>query len=199
MEEKAYLVPNEVADLLMVSPVTVRQWAQKGILRAVTTVGGHRRFARDEVERFARERGLVLQQPARSACRILIADDDEQVRKFLVELLGAQPYAIEIETAVDGFDAGLKLRAFAPQVLLLDLMMPGMDGFTACRQVKSDPLTASIRVIAMTGYHTPENVRRVLEAGAEVCLPKPVTRLALLAAIGPETLARYPRETRASA
>ena len=57
--DKPYLTPNEVASLFMVSPITVRQWAQKGLLKAEVTVGGHRRFLRGEVERFAREHRLA--------------------------------------------------------------------------------------------------------------------------------------------
>ncbi len=57
--DKPYLTPNEVATLFMVSPITVRQWAQKGLLKAEVTVGGHRRFLRGEVERFARDHGLA--------------------------------------------------------------------------------------------------------------------------------------------
>ena len=54
---KAYLTPNEVAELLMVSPITVRSWAQKGLLVAKVTPGGHRRFLKSDVERFVRESG----------------------------------------------------------------------------------------------------------------------------------------------
>jgi two-component system cell cycle response regulator len=62
-------------------------------------------------------------------------------------------------------------------------MMPGMDGFEVCRRVKNDPATATIRVIAMTGYPTEENIKRILAAGAESCMTKPVDHAELLAVL----------------
>jgi len=168
----------------MVSPVTVRQWAQKGNLAALTTPGGHRRFLRHDVERFARERGIALQLPEGDSLRILIVDDDKQLAGYLVELLANQERSISTQTAHDGFEAGAKVQIFRPHVMLLDLMMPGLDGFGVCRQMQQDPNTKAVRIIAMTGYYTAGNVQRILASGAEVCLPKPLPNDELLEAIG---------------
>lgn len=181
---KSYLTPNQVAELLMVSPTAVRQWAEKGDLNALTTPGGHRRFLPGEVERFARKRGLTLNLTNTGALRILIVDDDEQLSRYLVDLLNGFEEEIVTEIANDGFTAGLKVREFEPHVVLLDLMMPGLDGFEVCKQLKGNPTTSAIRVIAMTGYHTEENVKRIIEAGAEECLAKPLDQDLLLKLIG---------------
>jgi excisionase family DNA binding protein len=181
---KSYLTPNDVARLLMVSPVTVRQWAQKGGLSALTTPGGHRRFLQHDVERFARERGIALQPPEGDSLRILIVDDDKQLAGFLVELFANQEEPTSTQTAHDGFEAGAKVQTFRPHIMLLDLMMPGLDGFGVCRQMQQDPNTKAVRIIAMTGYYTAENVQRILAEGAEVCLPKPLPNDDLLEAIG---------------
>ncbi len=181
-----YLTPHEVAELLLVSPVTVRQWAQKGQLRAETTPGGHRRFSRAEVERFALQRGIRLERGGRDRLRVLIVDDDKQLTRYLVELLDTLSDAVATDTAYDGFEAGQKVRTFVPHVVLLDLMMPGIDGLSVCRLLKGDPATRSIRIVAMTGYYSKENVERILAAGAEVCLAKPLDTSALARAIGLE-------------
>ncbi len=181
---KSYLTPNDVARLLMVSPVTVRQWAQKGSLSALTTPGGHRRFLRHDVERFARERGVALQPPEGDALRILIVDDDRQLAGYLVELFANQDEPVSTQTAHDGFEAGAKVQTFRPHIMLLDLMMPELDGFGVCRQMQQDPNTKAVRIIAMTGYYTAGNVQRILAAGAEACLPKPLPNDDLLEAIG---------------
>ncbi|NOZ11020.1 MAG: response regulator [Gammaproteobacteria bacterium] len=181
---KSYLTPNQVAELLMVSPTAVRQWAEKGDLNALTTPGGHRRFLPGEVERFARDRGLTLNPGNNGALRILIVDDDEQLMRYLVEVLnGFQNEAIT-ETAGDGFAAGFKVREFEPHVVLLDLMMPGLNGFQVCHLLKTEPNTKAIRVIAMTGYPSPENIENILAAGAEVCLPKPIDEQVLIKHLG---------------
>jgi excisionase family DNA binding protein len=188
VKDKPYLTPNEVAEQLMVSPVTVRQWAQKGQLKAETTPGGHRRFLRSEVERFVREYKLPLQQSTADPLRILIVDDDEQLSRYLVELLSDLPKQPITETANDGFDAGTKVLTFQPHLMLLDLMMPDLNGFDVCRFIKQNPETKNIRIIAMTGYCSQENVDAITKAGAEECITKPINSSALLDAIGKQNV-----------
>ncbi len=189
-KHKAYLAPNEVAELLMVSPVTVRQWAAKGLLPAHTTAGGHRRFLLEEVEKFARARGMSRALTARGdGYRILVVDDDTSFLGFLRELLSSEQDFV-IETSQDGFDAGLKIPQFLPHAVLLDLMMDGLDGFSVCERIKSDPRTRHIRVIAMTGMPTAQSRARILAAGAEVCLTKPLDADELIALVRSEALAR---------
>ena len=174
MDIKDYFTPNEVAQLFLVSPVTVRQWAQKGLLRAALTAGGHRRFLRQDLVSFAQERGLTLNWLVRGKTRILIVDDDALLTPFLYEFLEGRPGIEAVDVAANGFEAGRKVHSFRPNLMLLDLMMPGMDGFTVCGNLKADPSTRNIRVLAMTGYPSAENIDRILRAGAEVCLEKPV-------------------------
>ncbi len=183
-KKKQYLAPSEVADLLMVSPVTVRQWAQKGLLKALNTPGGHRRFTWREVENFAKQRGLTLLPPQHDSLRILVVDDDPQLRTYFKELLSNIAEDVITEVAEDGFEAGRLVQSFQPNVVLLDLMMPGVNGFSVCKQLKEDPGTRSIKIIAMTGYYTQENVDRIKLAGAEDCLRKPIEHAKLLSAIG---------------
>lgn len=184
IKQKTYLTPTEVADKFMVSPVTVRQWAAKGQLKAHMTPGGHRRFMCKEVERFAREHGFTVEDIDDRELRILIVDDDEHLARYVVELFMHSSDGILVETAKDGFEAGRKTLSFRPHVMLLDLMMPGMDGFELCRVLKDDPETKDIRIIAMTGYPTQENIDIVLAAGAEKCLSKPIEAKLLMEAVG---------------
>lgn len=182
---KDYLTPAEVAELLMVSPITVRQWAEKGWLAASTTPGGHRRFAREEVETFARQRNLRAKRSSTAATRILVVDDDLQLADFLLEWLDSALPGCKVEIARDGFEAGQKVLVFQPEAILLDLMMPGMDGFQVCARIKSDPATRHVRIFAMTGYPSPENVTRILAAGAEQCFAKPLDLAELRDALDP--------------
>lgn len=176
-DNKPYLTPSEVAKLLMISPITVRAWAQKGLLPSNVTPGGHRRFLRESVEQFAKQYKTA---PPRNDLRVLVVDDDKQVAGFLVEWLTGLDEPFIVDTAVDGFEVGSKVHTFEPDIILLDLMMPKLDGFAVCRQIKADPNTRDIRVIAMTGYPSPENRRCILETGAEICIPKPVDSKLLL-------------------
>lgn len=172
------LTPAELAKRLRVSPITLRKWADKGLLQSQTTLGGHRRYPLSEVERL-----LQRKESSPSKLRIMIVDDDSFVSAVLQEFLTNLNPSIAVEIAGDGFVAGRKLVIFKPDIVLLDLMMPGLNGFEVCHQIKSDPTTDQIRVIAMTGYPTQENIERILSAGAEVCLSKPLDTSQLLAVL----------------
>ena len=163
-KQRMYLTPNQVAEMLMVSPITVRQWSQKGELESMQTPGGHRRYLYSHVQNFARDRDIVLHIHNSGRPKILIVDDDEHMAEFLVEVLSIRYDNIEIETAVDGFDAGLKVKSFHPSIVLLDLMMPGIDGFDVCKKLKNDPLTASVRIIVISGFLSDENISKALAA-----------------------------------
>lgn len=176
-DNKSYLTPSEAAKLLMISPITVRAWAQKGTLPSETTPGGHRRFLRNSVEQFAKQNKPV---PPRNNLRLLVVDDDKQVAGFLVEWLTGLNEPFIVDSAADGFEVGSKVHTFEPDIILLDIMMPKLDGIAVCRQIKANPNTHDIRVIAMTGYPSQENLQRILEAGAEICVPKPLDTKFLL-------------------
>ena len=183
LKSKPYLTPNEVAQWMMVSPITVRGWAQKGMLQAEVTPGGHRRFRREEVERFARQ-----WNPAgnRGPLRVLIVDDDKSVVGFLKELLEGAADPVTVEVAYGGFEAGRKVHAFTPDIVLLDYMMPGIRGAEVCRQIKQIPGLANVRVIGMSGFLSPENEAEMIAAGAECCLTKPLDTSRLLTLMGVE-------------
>ena len=183
-----YLTPGQVAKLLMVSPATLRIWAEKGEIKALTTPGGHRRFLPAEVKRFAAKRGLTSDEMAQKKMSILIVDDEVQLTTYLRKLFKKYSDVVDVEVANNGFDAGVKVNELEPDVILLDLMMPGLDGFSVCQQIKSSSLTSDMRVIAMTGFPSPGNVEKILSLGAEACLSKPIDKGELLKLIGIEEL-----------
>ncbi|MEM7098313.1 MAG: response regulator [Pseudomonadota bacterium] len=179
-DENQYLTPTEVATLLKVSPVTVRQWAQKGMLPAQTTAGGHRRFDKDEVERFARERNMGYAiTPS-----VLVVDDDAQLKNYLVAFLQTSVDGLEVHSAADGFEAGRLVQQYKPSIVILDIMMPGVDGVQVCRSIKQESTTAHAHVVAMTGHFTDILEQRVIAAGAAVLLKKPFDSQELLVHCG---------------
>lgn len=183
-ESQTYLTPNEVADLLKVSPITVRSWASNGKLDFTMTPGGHRRFNYGDVERFASQHGIRLPGSEVRATRVLIVDDDIALAGYFRELFSTLGEEVETRVVHSGFAAGTEVIQFEPDIVLLDLMMPGMDGFEVCRAIKTNPETRDIKVYAVTGDPSPENVARILSAGAECCLSKPVSSRHLLEVLG---------------
>ena len=110
--------------------------------------------------------------------RILIVDDDPQVQKLLTVMLSFKKY--ETETASSGFEAGAKVVKFKPDLIILDLIMPEMSGFDVCRQIKKGPETSHIKILVLTGYDSKENRDRIMEAGADDYMAKPMMGDALL-------------------
>ena len=181
----AYLSPNEAAKRLKVSPVTIRHWALDGKLAFITTPGGHRRFAVEEIERFAAENEKESPR-LDSSLRVLVVDDSVDFAKLVSQMISWRSDTTSIQTANDGFEAGRQVIEFHPHVVILDLMMPGLDGFSVCRNIKQNPRTKDIRVIAMTGFLTTDNEQKILQAGAETCLAKPIDKDRLYHLLGLE-------------
>ncbi len=181
---KAYLTPKEVAALLMVSPITVRQWAQKGSLRAETTPGGHRRFPRRYVESFARERGLALQWADNGFVRVLLVVEDGALRGWLGDALDVP--GVVLEYAGSGFEAGVSIHKSPPHVVVLDRGMRGVDSVEMCRLLKSDPNTSMADIIVVSDGEAVGGTAQLIEAGARSCLSMPADLTRLLSEVGVE-------------
>lgn len=111
--------------------------------------------------------------------RVLIVEDVATNRAILKAKLDAAYY--DVDTAADGFEALDRIEAFAPDVILMDVMMPRMDGVELCRRLKSDRSLSHIPVVMVTALDGSEDRIRGLEAGADDFLSKPVDDLALFA------------------
>jgi excisionase family DNA binding protein len=186
MKSKDILTPTQVAALLSVSPVTVRQWAQKGLIEARLTAGGHRRYTRAAVIDFARRMALALPDGfARSDdSRVLVVDDDRELNDGIAAFVQTQYPGIAVAQAYDAFDAGRQVARFKPTLLLLDVAMAGIDGNDVCRRVKSGADAAGLRVIAMSAHVNPALEQEIIAAGAERVLKKPFTPEELVEACG---------------
>lgn len=192
---KSYLMPAEVAELLAVSVVTVRSLVEKGELKSMVTAGGHRRFRYSDIIQYAKNHNLVLNLPEKSSYRIMIVDDDEQFSKMLEKILSSLPFQLEIETAINGFQAGFRAKQNTPDLMLLDIRMLGISGVEVANTIKEDPETSEVRIIAMTGYEDDESSQRIKQAGAEKVLQKPFSADELVEAIGKNELEPYRNKT----
>jgi excisionase family DNA binding protein len=167
-----YLTPHQVADRLLVAPVTVRLWASRGLLKSVNTPGGHRRFRVDDVNEFIAKREQLQNNPDIGPSRLLIIDDDAQFARYLSNLIASRAPTISVEIATDGFSAGIKCEAMRPDVVTLDLQMPDMDGFAVCRLLTSMFGDQKPRIVALSGFLSAENIWRIQAAGADACIAK---------------------------
>ncbi len=166
---------HDVARICCVTPTTVIRWIEDGLIPAFKTVGGHRRVRREDLERVCQERGIPFTVPTGSEVgRILVIDDEPVVLDLVRDVVKELSHQFDVEVARDAFDAGRSVALFRPQLIFLDLMMPGVDGFEVCARLKRDPSTTHTEIIAITGYYTDANMERILAAGAVACLKKPL-------------------------
>jgi excisionase family DNA binding protein len=179
-----FLTPTQVADRLLVAPVTVRLWASKGLLPSVTTLGGHRRFRALDVDEFVSKHQHLTTNDSRKPSRILIIDDDEQFARYLKGLLSTSAPGAFVDVADNGFAAGIKCQAMRPDVVTLDLMMPDMNGFEVCALLRTMFGRDKPYIVALTGFASRENTDRIVAAGANSCVPKTAPAKVLLEKLG---------------
>jgi len=170
-----------IAGMLQVDPGSVANWIDQKLLKAYRTPGGHRRVAADDLVRFLREHGMpVPEELGAPRVRVLVVDDEPAVTQTISRAIRSAHVAYEVIEANDGFTAGTMVALLKPDVVLLDLRMPGIDGYEVCRLIKSNEATRQVEVLAMTAYPSAESEKRIIECGARVCLTKPLN-MALLA------------------
>jgi len=174
----------EIARTLGVSPTTAVNWIRAGRMPAYRTPGGHRRVQRDDLIKFVRDNGFPMPPDLDSrTLRILIIDDDPGVREMLTEAFVelSPPGDVEVTSAADGTTGLIELGRFKPQVLVLDILLPGIDGFEVLRRLKQHA-DISPRVLAISGSRDPEIGPTAIRAGAEKFFPKPLDPVELVEA-----------------
>jgi excisionase family DNA binding protein len=162
--------------MLEVSPAAIKKWIQQGKLAAFRTPGGHFRILADEVERFRKAHGFGAD--GGEPLRVLVMDDQPEVAEEIVASLRAVHPRARIERATNGFEGLLKVGTLRPDVLLLDLGLPGMDAFEVCRQIKRDPVIRETKVVAVTARSL-DAESRAMEACADGCLATPFDAVAM--------------------
>jgi excisionase family DNA binding protein len=152
---------------------TIRRWILEGKLPAYETPGGHLRIPKEDLDNFITVRRLQGARRLDAPLRILVVDDDEALRDSLLAFF-AKDVNFDVRAAADGFSAGRLVAEFQPDVIILDLLMPGINGFEVCRNIRNTRRSMHTKILVLTGYATEENIRRAKECGANICLAKPI-------------------------
>jgi excisionase family DNA binding protein len=170
--ERRYLTTGDVAKACEVSSASVKKWIGQAKLRAIRTPGRHFRIPVEEFQRFRAAYGFPLErQPAR---RILVVDDSSIVVDFIVDALRDLWPESKLESASNGYEGLLKVGTFCPDLLVLDLRMPGLDGFEVCRRVKVNPATRTTRILVITAFVDEGTAEEARRSGADGFLRKPL-------------------------
>ena len=182
MPKRSYLTTFEVSRLCEVNPTTVQNWVKENKLPAHVTPGGHRRIRKEDLVRFLRDFGMPI-PPELSALPplVLVVDDEQDIIDLVTAALQSGEQTLEIAGARSGVEALLIMGERKPDLVILDIMMPGMNGIEVCQTLKASSVTRNLRIVAISGRHDSDLRARVLAAGADRFFTKPLDLLAFRA------------------
>ena len=171
---RSFLTAPEAARLVGASHVSIHRWVQSGQLKAAYTPGRHLRIQRSALATFLEQRKLPVPVELRAQARVLVVDDDATFARALTRGLVAADVRLTVDSATSGLEALIQVGLVRPDVVLLDALMPGLDGIAACRAIKAREETSGCIVVGFSGR--PSEYREAfLEAGAAAFLAKPFT------------------------
>ena len=165
----------ETAKLLGVDMGTVIDWCQQGKLKAFKTPGGHRRINPKDLLDFVKQYKMPIPPSLSqlSSLKCLVVDDEAEVRRVVAHAIKSIDPSAEVDQAGDGFEAGAKALEGFPGLIVLDIGLPGMNGFNVCKRLRADSRFKKTKILAITGRDTPDAKKRILDAGADDYFPKP--------------------------
>lgn len=179
MKKRVSITTGTVAEHCEVTYETVKNWIRQGKLPAFETPGGHHRILMEEFNDFLTHYGMpVYDGPYGRKAKILVVDDDRILGSAIVDFL-TKAAGHECMFASDGYETGIQVMSFEPDLVVLDLIMPMMNGFEVCQKLKSTKDTEHIQVLAVTGHPDDGNNEKIKACGADDVLSKPFKMEAL--------------------
>lgn len=176
---------HDIARVCHVSPPTVGRWIEEGLLPSFTTGGGHRRVWDVDLRAFLITHNIPLPSELAEAGppRVLLVDDEPHLCQMMARVLKKHHPIVELREAHDGFEAGRAIAEWKPTLVILDVMLPGLNGLNVCETVKKDPLLSGVRVLVISGQDVEKARAAWRAAGADGFLAKPFRPEELIAEI----------------
>ena len=167
--------PYDMAEVCGVDFEAVRDWFAHKRLPFFEIPGGHYRVTHADFEKFLE--GTKLPKPEGwegegTKYRVLVVEDDQDLLEIMGDFL-VDELRLEVRKENNGFSAGLLISSWRPDLILLDFVMPGMNGFEICRKLRENPKTQDIPVLAVTSLKAFENKKAILESGVSDYIQKP--------------------------
>ena len=173
LSRKRIFTTGEAAQVCKVSQQTIIRCFDSGRLTGFRVPGSKfRRIPREELIRFMKANEIPLDALEGATRRILCVDDDPKIVELFRDILGDDP-RFAVETCGTGYDAGLMTNSFRPHVIVLDYMLPDVNGNVVCQRIREHDDLADTKIIFISGVIEPGEVEALMRAGADDFLQKP--------------------------
>jgi two-component system, OmpR family, response regulator len=177
---KTVFTTGEAAKICKVSQQTIIRCFDNGSLKGFRVPGSRfRRIPRDQLFVFMRDNGIPTDALESGKKKLLIVDDDQDLVDLMVDCF-ERDGRFDIRTANNGFDAGMQVKEFRPDMVVLDVMLPDINGREVCTRVRSDRTMDSVKILCISGMVELDRVNDLRSAGANDFMQKPFTTDKLL-------------------
>jgi len=172
-KHKKVFTTGEAASVCKVSQQTIIRCFDSGRLQGFRVPGSKfRRIPRDELIRFMNTNSIPLDAIEGTTRRVLVVDDDPQIVELFMDLLGADN-RFEVKTAGTGYDAGLLTESFRPHLIILDYMLPDVNGNIVCQRVRERDDMTACKILCVSGVVNQQEIQELMDAGADDFVKKP--------------------------
>jgi excisionase family DNA binding protein len=170
---KTVFTTGEAAKICKVSQQTIIRCFDSGQLKGFRVPGSRfRRIPRDVLYKFMKENGIPTDALESGRRKALVVDDDVELVELIKDVLEIDG-RFEVRIANNGFDAGMMVKEYRPDVLVLDVMLPDINGKDVCQRVRSDSSLDDVKIICISGMVEADKIEELKRAGANEFLQKP--------------------------
>jgi excisionase family DNA binding protein len=181
---KTVFTTGEAADICKVSQQTIIRCFDSGRLKGFRVPGSRfRRIPRDALIAFMKDNQIPIDGLDSGKSKVLVVDDDPEIVELFVDVL-QRDGRFEIRTAGSGYDAGMITQEFMPDLIILDYMLPDVNGNVVCQTIRKNPNFEHTKIIIVSGVVNQDEINDLLKAGADDFVKKPFNIEKLVGRIG---------------
>jgi excisionase family DNA binding protein len=170
---KTVFTTGEAAKICKVSQQTIIRCFDNGQLKGFRVPGSRfRRIPREALYKFMRDNGIPTDALESGKRKVLLVDDDAELVELMNKFLD-EDGRFEVRIASNGFDAGLMVKEYRPDIIVLDVMLPDINGKEVCHRIRADSTLEDVRILCISGMLEEDKVQELRLAGADKFLHKP--------------------------
>jgi len=170
---KTVFTTGEAAKICKVSQQTIIRCFDNGQLKGFRVPGSRfRRIPREMLYKFMKDNGIPTDALESGKRKVLLVDDDVELVELMTKVL-EEDGRFEVRVAATGFDAGMMVKEYRPDLIVLDVMLPDINGKEVCHRVRADSTLEDVRILCISGMIEEDKVQDLKLSGADDFLPKP--------------------------